>query len=309
MATQWDYELFNKTFEEINLHPVVSIPAGTKCLEVVEQMASKNIGCIPICEGSKLVGIFTEKDFAVKCIFDGDWKEKPIDDFMTKNPFSLKTNQTVMDAMQLFFKKTFRHIPITNDGGEIKAILSVKDILKYVLKGNEDILKEIGTLRDWNFLFVDQYTENFSFDNTNTKGLNTSLFFTPLKRLYNSDGYKVVDINTSLFDAFTLMTQSRVTVFLVQEYGTKLIGIFTERDLLRKLRDKTVDELKSLMLKDFMTPNPDTLLHKHYLGHALNNMFTFNYRNIVIVDEDHYPLGQFNLLDVVKFLGRGLIEE
>ncbi|MCP4911980.1 MAG: CBS domain-containing protein [Oligoflexia bacterium] len=309
MATDWDYELFNKTFEEINLHEVVSVPSGTICVDVVEQMASKNIGCLPICEGKKLVGIFTEKDFAVKCIFDDNWKEKKIDEFMTANPFSLKVNQTVLDAMRLFFKKTFRHIPITNDNGEIKAVLSVKDILKYVLKGNEEILQEIGTLRDWNFLFVDQYTENFSFENTNTKGLNTSLFFTPLKRLYNSDGFKVVDIGINLYEAFSLMVQSKVTVFLVQEYGTKLKGIFTERDLLRKLRDKSVEDLKGLYLRDFMTPNPDTLLHKHYLGHALNNMFTFNYRNIVIVDEDHFPLGQFNLLDVVKFLGRGLIEE
>ena len=309
MAKAWDFELFNKSFNEIDLHPVISIEETTKTSEVIELMASKNIGCVPVSQNGKLAGIFTEIDFALKCVNDNSWSDKPISEFMTASPFSLGAEMTIMDAMKIFFKKSFRHIPIVDNEQKVKAVISVKDILKYVLRGNEDILEDIGTLTDWSFLFVDKYTENFSFDADESVGLNTSLFFTPLKRLYNTKGFLIVDKEILLKDAVSLMLQKKETVFLVQEFGTKLIGIFTERDLLRKIRDKNFSELGNVKLSDYMTKNPDTLLHKHYLGHALNNMFSFNYRNIIIVDEDNFPLGQFNLLDVVKFLGRGLVEK
>lgn len=55
-------------------------------------------------------------------------------------------------------------------------------------------------------------------------------------------------------------------------------------------------------VKDFMTRNPHTLLSKHFIAYAINNMFTFHYRNIVVVDEDRVPVAVVGLLDIFKYL-------
>ena len=59
-------------------------------------------------------------------------------------------------------------------------------------------------------------------------------------------------------------------------------------------------------VSQLMTKNPDCLFSRHKIAYAINNMFTFNYRRVIIVDEDHFPLTLVTLLEVLKFCARYL---
>jgi len=84
-----------------------------------------------------------------------------------------------------------------------------------------------------------------------------------------------------------------------------LKGIITERDILKKVFGK--HEIGSqIPAKNFMTPNPDTLLERHVMSYAINNMFEGSYRNIILVDEERIPISYVSLVDIIKVVSDSL---
>jgi predicted transcriptional regulator len=90
--------------------------------------------------------------------------------------------------------------------------------------------------------------------------------------------------NTSALDAIETMKQLRVGCALVIDDG-KLVGIFTERDVLKKLTGK--DALPpSTAIRELMSPNPETLRETDSVATAVNKMSMGRYRHIPIVKAD-----------------------
>src|SRR3989338_10176875 len=90
-------------------------------------------------------------------------------------------------------------------------------------------------------------------------------------------------------------------VLVVQKNTNKLIGIFTERDVIRKLINKGYDFSKETINK-FMTTNPDALFLSDPIAYALNRMAAGGYRHIPLIDENHCPVGFLSVKDIVEHL-------
>lgn len=108
--------------------------------------------------------------------------------------------------------------------------------------------------------------------------------------------------DTKVADAINHFIQKDVGCVLVVEKGTnKLIGIFTERDVIRKLINKGYDFSKETINK-YMTKNPDALFLSDPITYALNRMSAGGYRHIPLVDENHCPVGFLSVRDIVEHL-------
>ena len=81
----------------------------------------------------------------------------------------------------------------------------------------------------------------------------------------------------------------------------KLIGIFTERDILVKLAGKGKD-WKVEKVSAYMTENPETLLCTANLAFALNKMTMGGFRHVPLVDADKRPIAVVAMKDVVSYL-------
>jgi CBS domain-containing protein len=90
--------------------------------------------------------------------------------------------------------------------------------------------------------------------------------------------------NTSVIDAVHLMVQKKIGCVCVTEKD-KLLGIFTERDVLRKIVAPGADPKKTLV-QEVMTKNPETLTARDRIAFALNKMHVGGYRHIPIVEGD-----------------------
>ena len=90
-------------------------------------------------------------------------------------------------------------------------------------------------------------------------------------------------------------------VLVVEKNTNKLIGIFTERDVIRKLINKGFDFSKETVNKH-MTKNPDALFLSDPIAYALNRMAAGGYRHIPLVDENHCPVGFLSVRDIVEHL-------
>ena len=108
--------------------------------------------------------------------------------------------------------------------------------------------------------------------------------------------------NTTVIDAINLFNEKDVgCVLVISPSEKKLIGIFTERDVIRKLVSKGHDLQKERVDK-YMTKNPDVLQLSDPISYALNRMAAGGYRHIPLVDESNKPVGCISVKDIVEHL-------
>ena len=110
------------------------VDADSSVVSAVNAMNERKTGCVLVQRAGKLVGIFTERDVLRRVIFrDGNenWK---VDAVMTKEPETLPPNASVAYALNKMSVDGYRHIPIVDRGGRAIGVLSVKDIVNFVVE-------------------------------------------------------------------------------------------------------------------------------------------------------------------------------
>lgn len=110
--------------------------------------------------------------------------------------------------------------------------------------------------------------------------------------------------DASATDAMRAMQRDHRGCVIVTDDGThrsKLVGIFTERDVLLRIVDRGRNPA-ALPIGEVMTPNPDTLSVRASVAYVLNKMSVGGFRHVPVVDDDHRPACVISVRDVVTFL-------
>jgi len=108
----------------------------------------------------------------------------------------------------------------------------------------------------------------------------------------------------SVTDAVRLMQAEHRGCVVITEDGTagsRLLGIFTERDVLLRIVDRGKNPA-TLPLASVMTSDPEVLSIRGKIAHALNKMSVGGFRHVPVVDEDHHPVFVVSVSDIVEFL-------
>ena len=106
-------------------------------------MAEKNTGSVLVAENNKLVGIFTERDYARKVILKGrSSKETLVMDIMTDSPTFVTPDTKIEDCMQLMTSKFIRHLPVL-ENDELVGIISIGDVVKYIINQKDFIIANL----------------------------------------------------------------------------------------------------------------------------------------------------------------------
>lgn len=300
---------FEKPLSVMNLPKPFMLSEEVPLLEVIEFLQEKKIGCLLLHRDNILSGVITERDFLLKIVgVVDDWRERPVKDFMTPNPSSLTDDAMVIDAIEMVAKEQFRHIPVMDKEGHACAIISVKDLLSFMVNFFGDTITDLGVMTEWSYNNTINYGENYSSVIDGKEELiSSSIFFVHLKRIIRHQAI-CMDMNLTVQDAIKRMQEKKVGSILLMEYETKVKGIITERDVLTKFLGK-MNYKDEMPVTDFMTENPHLLLHRHTLAHAVNNMFKFRYRNTIVVNEDRYPLALIGLLEVFRYISLHLFKD
>ena len=110
-----------------------------------------------------------------------------------------------------------------------------------------------------------------------------------------------VDATASAAEVILQMKEARVGCALVMDHG-KLVGIFTERDLLNKLTGQAASD-KAAPVSDLMSPNPEFLRETDSVATALNKMSMGRYRHIPIYKGDG-TYSVTSIKHVLKYIAR-----
>jgi predicted transcriptional regulator len=115
------------------------------------------------------------------------------------------------------------------------------------------------------------------------EGLARSVMEDNLGRL-DYDQTVCVAPDTPAFEVARLMKNSNSGCALILD-GGKLVGIFTEHDVLKRMTGADMD-LAVVTVKELMSPNPETLHEKDSVAEALNKMSLGRYRHIPFIKSD-----------------------
>jgi CBS domain-containing protein len=131
-----DTQIFREPIRALRLRAGrVAVPLGTTIGEAARIMKEHRIGCVLVEEGGKLTGIFTERDILTKLVGTGyDPAKVQVDGVMTRNPETLTPDDPIAFAIQLMSVGGFRHVPLVDADRHPVGILSVKDIVDYLVE-------------------------------------------------------------------------------------------------------------------------------------------------------------------------------
>ncbi len=129
-------------------------------------------------------------------------------------------------------------------------------------------------------------------------GMQRRLMEDPISVLEPAPGI-FVPADASVFDAIRLMKKHKVGCLLVME-GTRLTGIFSERDVLNKLATKA-GNLEKVLVKEVMTPKPVIFSPDDSIRFAIHEMSVGGFRHIPVVN-NHNPVGIISIRDVLGYV-------
>lgn len=122
-------------------------------LDCAKMMKELHVAAMIVVDGAgKLIGIVTERDMVQRVLAKGlDPKVTTMADIMTRNPDTLKPDDSAADALELMRSRNFRHLPVAEDGRCV-AMVSIRDLYAAVQEALEKEIHETEA-----FVFGDRY--------------------------------------------------------------------------------------------------------------------------------------------------------
>lgn len=123
---------------------VVSIRSDESVYSAIELLAEKKIGALAVIDDGRLVGMLSERDYARKVILKGKHsKETLIGEIMSPSPITVGLECSVDEAMRVMTAHKFRHLPVLDAEGRVAGMLSIGDLVNWLLVSQEEAIKKM----------------------------------------------------------------------------------------------------------------------------------------------------------------------
>src|SRR5437763_754220 len=109
---------------------------GAECIrpdatlhQAAERMRTLDVGCMPVCDNDRIVGMITDRDITVRSISDGhDPRKDHVRDAMTPEVIYCFEDQDVNEAARIMKEKQIRRLPVLNRNKRLVGIVSLGDL-------------------------------------------------------------------------------------------------------------------------------------------------------------------------------------
>lgn len=122
---------------------VFSINPYISVYQALEIMFEKNVSSLVVLENEKLIGIFTERDYARKVILKGKAsRETPVGEIMSGNVVTVSPDSTIDECMNLMTNNFIRHLPVM-ENDKLIGLVSIGDVVKYIIEEQKFIIENM----------------------------------------------------------------------------------------------------------------------------------------------------------------------
>ena len=120
-----------------------SIAPRETAYKALQLMYEKNLGGLLVVDKGKVVGIFTERDYARKVILKGkSSKTTAVSELMTKEVLYVDPGTSVENCMALMTKKCIRHLPVM-EKKQLVGVVTVGDVVKQLIADQKFKIQEL----------------------------------------------------------------------------------------------------------------------------------------------------------------------
>jgi CBS domain-containing protein len=111
--------------------------------DAIAFLAAKNIGALPVMDGDRLVGIFSERDYTRKIALAGKSSKVTLVREIVSSPvITITPDVTIEEAMRLMTDKRIRHLPVI-DGGKMVGLVSIGDMVNWIISAQSATIDQM----------------------------------------------------------------------------------------------------------------------------------------------------------------------
>jgi CBS domain-containing protein len=134
------------TIADVMTRDVTTIPADADLLMAAQMMRDLDVGALPVCEGSRLAGMITDRDITIRATARGlapsDCK---VADVMSKDASWCFEDQSVGEVLQQMGDRQVRRIPVLRrENMQLTGVVSLADLATRTGAPLESTLEDIS---------------------------------------------------------------------------------------------------------------------------------------------------------------------
>ena len=263
--------LSNKV-SEIMTTQLTTAPVSATVFQAMEIMVAEDVGRIIIADNEVPVGIFTEKDVLKRVLGASiDAKKVDIKSVMTAPIRAVREETHIVDAFARMYRGKYRHLLVRGRRGKIIGIVSMRRILNLAVELGQG-LSETRSLGD-----------------------------------IGAAPTVSIDESSTVRETVALMNERGVSAVIITGAG-KPTGIFTERDILKRVATKEVD-LNVTRVKQVMTAPLLTMPRSALIGDVLAEMYRRDIRNMPVSGDQGELLGLVAMPEILQYARAFNIDE
>jgi CBS domain-containing protein len=112
---------------------LVTVAPDESAQAAVGKMMDAGIGAVLVCDSSRLVGIFTERD-VLRLTGEGrDLGGVPVGEVMTDRVVTIGPDDDIFAAARVMGEKRIRHLPVVQDGN-LLGVLGIRDVMRSLVE-------------------------------------------------------------------------------------------------------------------------------------------------------------------------------
>jgi len=129
--------LDEKGYECFTIEPSATV------FEALEMMTNKDVGALLIVEEDKVLGVFSERDYARKVVLKGkSSKETNVSEMMSGWVYPVNLNTRTKECMRIMTDNHVRHLPVI-ENDKLVGIVSIGDIVNTIIEDKNNLIEQL----------------------------------------------------------------------------------------------------------------------------------------------------------------------
>ena len=139
-------EAFMKTVRELvegKEQRLLSVAPDDSVYAALKKMAQHDIGALVVVSGDKLVGVFSERDYARRVILEGkSSRDTQVSEIMTRQVICVSPERTADQCMAVMTQKRVRHLPVI-ENKKVVAVISIGDVVREMISDQQHTIEQL----------------------------------------------------------------------------------------------------------------------------------------------------------------------